>query len=111
MVIRRLEIRRFRGFEHVVIVPTGHALVVGEPRAGRPDVIEGLRRVLSADSTRSLLGDDIDSSSARARAFLSGAVDSCSSGDSRGPVSGNVPCWSGASAMAPGDLPGAQARL
>jgi hypothetical protein len=60
MVIRRLEIRGFRGFEHVVIVPTVHALVVGEPRAGRPDVIEGLRRVLSADSTRSLLGDDID---------------------------------------------------
>jgi hypothetical protein len=28
---------------------------------------------------------------ARARAFLSGAVDSCGSGDSRGPVSGNVP--------------------
>lgn len=60
MVIRRLEIRRFRGFEHAVIVPTGHALVVGEPRAGRSDVIEALRRVLSVDSTRSLLGDDID---------------------------------------------------
>jgi putative ATP-dependent endonuclease of the OLD family len=55
-----LEIRRFRGFEYLVIVPTGHALVVGEPRAGRSDVIEGLRRVLSADSTRSLLGDNID---------------------------------------------------
>jgi hypothetical protein len=60
IVIRRLEIRRFRGFEHVVIVPTGHALVVGEPDAGRSDVMEGLRRVLSPDSTRFLLGDDID---------------------------------------------------
>lgn len=60
MLVRQLEIRRFRGFEELKLRPAKHAVLVGEPRAGRSDVIEGLRRVLSPDSTRSPLSDDID---------------------------------------------------
>jgi hypothetical protein len=34
MRVLRLEIRHFRGFAHAVVLPRGHVLVVGEPRAG-----------------------------------------------------------------------------
>jgi putative ATP-dependent endonuclease of OLD family len=60
MIVRRLEIRRLRGFENLTLVPHGHVALVGEPRAGRSDVIESLRRVLLPDSTRVPLTDDID---------------------------------------------------
>ncbi len=46
MRIARVEIIRFRGFESFVLVPHGHVVVVGEPRAGRSDLIDALRRVL-----------------------------------------------------------------
>lgn len=46
MRIARVEITRFRGFESFVIVPREHVVVVGEPRAGRSDLIAALRRVL-----------------------------------------------------------------
>src|SRR5712691_694614 len=60
MLVRQLEIRRFRGFEALKLLALNHVVLIGEPRAGRSDVIEGLRRVLSPDSTRSSLSDDID---------------------------------------------------
>src|SRR3954447_14010888 len=37
---------RFRGFEQLQIEPRGHVLLLGEPRAGRSDALEGLSRVL-----------------------------------------------------------------
>ncbi|MGW7519533.1 hypothetical protein ACWGJ2_28465 [Streptomyces sp. NPDC054796] len=42
----RVSLRRFRGFTEAEIVPQGHAVLVGEPRAGRSDLIAALRRVL-----------------------------------------------------------------
>lgn len=60
MVIRSLELRRFRGIEKVTLTPRGHAVVVGEPRAGRSTVLEGLFRALSPDGARGTLSDDLD---------------------------------------------------
>ena len=60
MRVYRLDIRRFRGFEAASIVPTGHVVLVGEPGAGRSDVIEGLERVLAPDSTRGRLPVELD---------------------------------------------------
>lgn len=50
MRIARLEITRFRGFESFVLLPRAHLVVVGEPRAGRSDLIAALRRVLDPRS-------------------------------------------------------------
>lgn len=53
MRIARLEIRRFRGFESFVFIPREHVVVVGEPRAGRSDLVAALRRVLDPKSVAS----------------------------------------------------------
>lgn len=53
MRIARVEITRFRGFESFVLVPREHVVVVGEPRAGRSDLIAALRRVLEPRSVAS----------------------------------------------------------
>lgn len=53
MRIARIEITRFRGFESFVLVPREHVIVVGEPRAGRSDLIAALRKVLEPRSTMS----------------------------------------------------------
>jgi putative ATP-dependent endonuclease of OLD family len=53
MRIARVEITRFRGFESFVLVPRKHVVVVGEPRAGRSDLIAALRRVLEPRSLAS----------------------------------------------------------
>ncbi|TRW47436.1 hypothetical protein [Georgenia yuyongxinii] len=42
----------FRGWIDLDLRPRGHALVVGEPRAGRSDLVNALRRVLDPRSTR-----------------------------------------------------------
>lgn len=60
MKIRLVEIRNFRGFESAVIQPAEHVVLVGEPRAGRSDVVEGLTRVFVPDATRLPLTDDFD---------------------------------------------------
>jgi putative ATP-dependent endonuclease of OLD family len=52
MRIRQVRISAFRGWQELELRPGRHALVVGEPRAGRSDLIEALRRVLGPDSTR-----------------------------------------------------------
>ncbi|MEH0824545.1 MULTISPECIES: hypothetical protein [unclassified Micromonospora] len=51
MRILRVRFQRFRGFADMVVLPAEHAVVVGEPRAGRSDLITGLRRVLEPRST------------------------------------------------------------
>jgi recombinational DNA repair ATPase RecF len=53
-------IRRFRGFEAATIVPAGRIVLVGEPGAGRSDLIEARDRVLSPDSTRGRLSSEFD---------------------------------------------------
>jgi hypothetical protein len=55
MRVLRLEIRHFRGFAHAVVLPRGHVLVVGEPRAGRSDLLAALTRVLDPDATKATL--------------------------------------------------------
>jgi hypothetical protein len=55
-----LDLRRFRGFEEARVEPGDHVVLIGEPGGGRSDVVEGLGRVLSADSTRVRLPDDLD---------------------------------------------------
>ncbi len=51
MRVARVRLQRFRGFEQAEIVPDADVVVVGEPRAGRSDLITGLRRVLEPRST------------------------------------------------------------
>lgn len=53
MKIARVRIQRFRGFERAIVQTPGHLVAVGEPRAGRSDLIEALRRVLDPRSTSS----------------------------------------------------------
>lgn len=53
MRIARVEIKRFRGFKAFELIPRDHVVVVGEPRAGRSDLIAALRRVLDVRSTLS----------------------------------------------------------
>jgi putative ATP-dependent endonuclease of OLD family len=48
-----VRLQRFRGFEAAEILVSGHVAVVGEPRAGRTDLTEALRRVLYDRSTSS----------------------------------------------------------
>jgi hypothetical protein len=55
MLVLRLEVRHFRGFAHAVVLPRGHALVVGEPRAGRSDLLAALTRVLDPDAIKAAL--------------------------------------------------------
>lgn len=55
MRVLRLEMKRFRGFEDVSIVPRGNVMLVGEPGAGRSDTITALARILHPNSTRSVV--------------------------------------------------------
>jgi hypothetical protein len=50
MRVARVHLHRFRGYAEQVIVPALHVVVVGEPRAGRSDLVTGLRRVLDPRS-------------------------------------------------------------
>ena len=52
MRIAELRIDSFRGFDSALIKPRGHVALVGEPRAGRSDVVAALERVLHPDGTR-----------------------------------------------------------
>ncbi|MDQ7909085.1 hypothetical protein RB614_31640 [Phytohabitans sp. ZYX-F-186] len=51
MRVVRVRLQRFRGFADMVFCPDDHVVVVGEPRAGRSDLLTGLRRVLEPRST------------------------------------------------------------
>lgn len=53
MRITRLRATNFRGWAGLDLRPRAHALVVGEPRAGRSDLVAALQRVLDPGSTRS----------------------------------------------------------
>ena len=50
MRVARVRLHLFRGYAEQVISPARHAVVVGEPRAGRSDLIMGLRRALDPRS-------------------------------------------------------------
>lgn len=52
MHIKELHIRHFRGFSCLLVRPKGHVVVMGEPGAGRSDLVEALARVLETHSGR-----------------------------------------------------------
>lgn len=49
--VSRVRVQRFRGFEAAEFHIDGHVAIVGEPRAGRSDLLLALRRVLHPRST------------------------------------------------------------
>ncbi|MGH3948129.1 MAG: hypothetical protein ACRDSE_03260 [Pseudonocardiaceae bacterium] len=51
MRIARVQLRRFRGYADMVLLPGRQVVVVGEARAGRTDLITALRRVFDPRST------------------------------------------------------------
>lgn len=61
MQIFEVSLRRFvRGFEHLTVQPIDHVALIGEPRAGRSDLIEGLRRVLTSDGVQHTTPSELD---------------------------------------------------
>src|SRR6266571_2454509 len=52
MRILRIRASRFRGFDEFTFAPDQHVLLVGEPRAGRSDLLVALSRVLYPESSR-----------------------------------------------------------
>ena len=60
MRVRELRIQRFRGFYDLRVRPKGHVVVMGEPGAGRSDLIEALARVLDSDSRRTRTTTELD---------------------------------------------------
>lgn len=51
MFVRRVRVQRFRGFQSADLRLNGHVALIGEPRAGRSDLLLALRRVLHPRST------------------------------------------------------------
>ena len=60
MYIKELHVQRFRGFSDLQVRPKGHVVVMGEPAAGRSDLIEALARVLDTDSSRTRITTELD---------------------------------------------------
>lgn len=60
MRIFEVSLRRFRGFEDLTFQPHKHVALVGEPRAGRSDLIEALRRTLTSDGVRHTTPSELD---------------------------------------------------
>ncbi len=60
MQIIEVSLRRFRGFDELTLQPVDHVALIGEPRSGRSDLIEGLRRVLTSDGTRYTTASELD---------------------------------------------------
>jgi hypothetical protein len=58
--IRHVRIRNFRGFKDFETSFPPHAVLVGEPGAGRSDLIEALIRTLDPDSLRGRYGSELD---------------------------------------------------
>ena len=60
MRVVQVSLRRFRGFEDLTVQTADDVVLVGEPRAGRSDLIEGLRRVLTPDGVRNTVPSELD---------------------------------------------------
>jgi putative ATP-dependent endonuclease of OLD family len=56
----QIDYRRFRGFKKLKILPRGHVVLIGEPRAGRSDALEGLARALGGGGGRLPDPDELD---------------------------------------------------
>ena len=60
MQVRELHIRHFRGFPDLLVRPKGHVVILGEPGAGRSNLLEALARVLDADASRARVTTELD---------------------------------------------------
>ena len=60
MHVRDLRVQRFRGFCDLRVKPEAHVVVMGEPGAGRSDLIEALARVLDAGVSRTRITTELD---------------------------------------------------
>jgi putative ATP-dependent endonuclease of OLD family len=60
VALRRVHVERFRGFSEFTTRLRAHAVLVGEPGAGRSDLIEAIVRVLDQDYYRSRRADELD---------------------------------------------------
>ncbi len=60
VAVRRLSVSRFRGFEQWSTGFPEHAVLVGEPGAGRSDLIEILIRLLDPEYLRTHRGEELD---------------------------------------------------
>jgi putative ATP-dependent endonuclease of the OLD family len=60
VALRRISMRRFRGFDAFETTFGEHAVLVGEPGAGRTDLVDGLVRVLDPDSLRGRDATELD---------------------------------------------------
>ncbi len=58
--IRHVSVSRFRGFNAFQAVLQRNAVLVGEPGAGRSDLLEAIARVLDPDTLRSRRGSELD---------------------------------------------------
>lgn len=54
MRILDLKVHNFRGFDNIRVTPRGHVLLVGEPRAGRSDLLAALALPFRTDGPRTL---------------------------------------------------------
>jgi len=60
MYIRQLTIHHFRGFANLSLKPKRHVVLMGEPSAGRSDVINAISRVLDPDAIRTRTTTELD---------------------------------------------------
>lgn len=60
MYIKELRIYRFRGLLDISVRPKGHVVVMGEPGAGRSDLIEAVVRVLDPEASRARITTELD---------------------------------------------------
>ena len=60
MRVKELHIRRYRGFSDLLVVPKGHVVVMGEPSAGRSNLMEALGLVLDAEASRARVTTELD---------------------------------------------------
>ena len=60
MHVKEMHIQGFRGFSELRVRPKGHVVVMGEPGAGRSDIIETLARVLDAGASRTRITTELD---------------------------------------------------
>ena len=60
MYIRKLTISHFRGFANLTLKPRRHVVLMGEPGAGRSDIINAISRVLDSDVIRARMTTELD---------------------------------------------------